>query len=80
MKGKIFHELLSRKTQSCSNKQVVYKKLKGQQVSSLSDLMEFQPALAKGLQQLLDFDGDVEAAFGFTFQLSFEVMYSDVSN
>ncbi|KAH7407551.1 ubiquitin-protein ligase-like protein E3 [Cadophora sp. MPI-SDFR-AT-0126] len=30
---------------------------------SLEDLAEFRPSLARGLQQLLDFDGDVEATF-----------------
>jgi ubiquitin-protein ligase E3 A len=52
--------------------QVVYKKLKGLK-STLADLADLQPDLAKGLQSLLDFDGDVQAAFGFTFQISYEV-------
>ncbi|KAL8830253.1 MAG: hypothetical protein Q9191_001534 [Dirinaria sp. TL-2023a] len=30
---------------------------------SLDDLAEFRPSLAKGLQQLLEFDGDVESTF-----------------
>ncbi|KAF2091978.1 HECT-domain-containing protein [Saccharata proteae CBS 121410] len=30
---------------------------------TLEDLAEFRPALARGLRQLLDFDGDVEATF-----------------
>lgn len=30
---------------------------------TLDDLAEFRPALAKGLRQLLDFDGDVEETF-----------------
>lgn len=30
---------------------------------TLDDLAEFRPVLAKGLQQLLDFDGDVEETF-----------------
>ncbi|KAK5005377.1 putative E3 ubiquitin-protein ligase [Cryomyces antarcticus] len=30
---------------------------------TLSDLAEFRPALAAGLRQLLDFDGDVESTF-----------------
>jgi E3 ubiquitin-protein ligase HECTD2 len=30
---------------------------------NLSDLAEFRPALAAGLQKLLDFDGDVEATY-----------------
>ncbi|KAI9799284.1 MAG: putative E3 ubiquitin-protein ligase [Piccolia ochrophora] len=32
-------------------------------VPTLDDLAEFRPALAHGLQQLLDFDGDVEETF-----------------
>jgi hypothetical protein len=51
---------------------VVYKKLKGQK-SVLSDLAALQPELAWGLQKLLDFNGDVEAVFEATFQLSYEV-------
>lgn len=37
------------------------------------DLVEAQPSLGRGLQQLLDFDGDVEATFSRTFQISYEV-------
>ncbi|CAN0298575.1 unnamed protein product, partial [Laminaria digitata] len=37
------------------------------------DLKEAQPALGRGLQQLLDFDGDVESTFARTFQISYEV-------
>ncbi|KAK5725715.1 putative E3 ubiquitin-protein ligase [Elasticomyces elasticus] len=36
---------------------------KGQMTYTLPDLAEFRPALAAGLQKLLDFDGDVEATF-----------------
>ncbi|KAK1020547.1 putative E3 ubiquitin-protein ligase, partial [Friedmanniomyces endolithicus] len=36
---------------------------KGQMTYTLSDLAEFRPSLAAGLQQLLDFDGDVEATY-----------------
>ena len=40
----------------------MYKKLLGQS-PSFTDLAEAQPALARGLQQLLDFEGDVEGTF-----------------
>ena len=56
--------------------QAVYRKLKGFR-STLVDLRELQPSVARGLQQLLDFDGDVESAFQFTFQLSYE-MFGEV--
>ncbi|KAK3069266.1 putative E3 ubiquitin-protein ligase [Teratosphaeriaceae sp. CCFEE 6253] len=36
---------------------------KGQMTYTLADLAEFRPALAAGLQQLLDFPGDVEATY-----------------
>nr|POE53594.1 putative e3 ubiquitin-protein ligase mug30 [Quercus suber] len=36
---------------------------KGQMTHTIADLAEFRPSLAAGLQQLLDFDGDVEATF-----------------
>ena len=41
---------------------VVYKKLLGQR-PSFSDLVEAQPTLGRGLKQLLEFEGDVEATF-----------------
>ena len=42
--------------------QVVYKKLLGMR-AALADLAEVQPQLMKGLQQMLTFEGDVEATF-----------------
>jgi E3 ubiquitin-protein ligase HECTD2 len=36
---------------------------KGQMTYTLSDLAEFRPSLATGLQQLLDFDGDVQETY-----------------
>jgi len=36
---------------------------KGQMTYTLSDLAEFRPSLAAGLQQLLDFDGDVQETY-----------------
>ncbi|KAL8293694.1 hypothetical protein RQP46_000395 [Phenoliferia psychrophenolica] len=44
----------------------VFKKLKGEAVG-LADLAVIRPALAKGLQGLLDFDGDVAEVFCRTF-------------
>lgn len=38
------------------------------------DLKEAQPSLGRGLQQLLDFEGDVEGTFDRTFQISHEVI------
>lgn len=39
---------------------------------TLADLAEFRPHLAKGLQQLLDYDGDVESTFGLDFTIAVE--------
>ncbi|EQC25803.1 hypothetical protein SDRG_16351 [Saprolegnia diclina VS20] len=51
---------------------LVYKKLMGLPVT-LHDLEASQPALGKGLRQLLAFDGDVESVFQRSFELSYEV-------
>lgn len=51
--------------------QVVYKKLMGQN-PTLEDLRELQPVLARSLQTLLDFEGDVEATFSLNFQVEYE--------
>ncbi|XP_065837402.1 probable E3 ubiquitin-protein ligase HECTD2 isoform X2 [Oscarella lobularis] len=50
----------------------VYKKLQGVPLT-LDDLVDVQPSLGRSLQQLLDFDGDVENVFCFTFQISYMV-------
>eukprot|EP01137_Pigoraptor_chileana_P033768 Opistho-2@25178 len=47
---------------------VVYRKLLGH-VPDMDDLRDAQPTLAKGLQALLDFDGDVEGVFCRTFRI-----------
>jgi E3 ubiquitin-protein ligase HECTD2 len=39
---------------------------------TLDDLAEYRPRLAQGLRQLLNFDGDVEAAFGLDFVVDVE--------
>eukprot|EP00752_Nemacystus_decipiens_P004319 g3945.t1 len=51
---------------------VVYKLVMGK-APTLEDLKEAQPEVGRGLQQLLDFDGDVEATLATTFQISYEV-------
>lgn len=48
---------------------VIYKKLQGEKLD-LQDLMSVQPSLAKSLMELLEFDGDVEDTFCYTFQVS----------
>jgi len=50
----------------------LYRKLK-KLPATFADLKDLNPVLARGLQSLLDFDGDVEAAFGFVFQMTYEV-------
>lgn len=39
---------------------------------TLADLAEYRPSLAKGLQQLLDYEGDVEAVFALDFTIPVE--------
>ncbi|EFX06337.1 ubiquitin-protein ligase [Grosmannia clavigera kw1407] len=39
---------------------------------TLADLAEYRPGLAKGLQQLLDYEGDVESAFSLDFTIPAE--------
>ncbi|EDO40302.1 predicted protein, partial [Nematostella vectensis] len=49
--------------------QVIYKKLQGQ-TPSLEDLIGVQPSLGNSLKQLLEYEGDVEDTFCYTFQVS----------
>eukprot|EP01114_Cavostelium_apophysatum_P016184 TRINITY_DN4550_c2_g1_i1.p1 TRINITY_DN4550_c2_g1~~TRINITY_DN4550_c2_g1_i1.p1 ORF type:complete len:715 (-),score=172.56 TRINITY_DN4550_c2_g1_i1:46-2190(-) len=51
--------------------QIVYKKLLGLK-PNLEDLKQTHPALATGLQKLLDYEGDVEDVFGHTFEVRYE--------
>ncbi|ETV92125.1 hypothetical protein, variant 1 [Aphanomyces invadans] len=51
---------------------LVYKKLMDQPVT-LEDVELCQPALGKGLRQMLEFDGDVEAVYQRAFEVSYEV-------
>ena len=48
---------------------VIYKKLQGGD-PNLQDLMSVQPSLARSLEELLKFTGDVENTFCYTFQVS----------
>jgi ubiquitin-protein ligase E3 A len=47
---------------------VVYKKLLGGK-PNLEDLKDARPQVGRSLQKLLDFEGDVEGAFGLDFQV-----------
>ena len=49
---------------------VIYKKLQGEKLG-LKDLMNIQPSLTKSLQELLEFEDDVEDTFCYTFQVMF---------
>lgn len=46
---------------------------KGQMTYTVADLAEFRPVLAAGLQQLLDFDGDVETTYCRDFVAPVEI-------
>lgn len=51
----------------------VYKRLKDEDwAPTLDDLSELDPSLARSLEKMRAFDGDVEATFGQTFQVSVE--------
>jgi len=50
---------------------VVYKKLRDSPVV-FEDLKDLDPEMARGLQQLLDFEGDVEEVFGRTFSVAYQ--------
>lgn len=45
---------------------------KGQMTYTLADLAEYRPTLATGLQQLLDFPGDVESTYCWSFVVPIE--------
>lgn len=57
---------------------VVYKKLQGAEVG-LGDLADIDPAAAKGLADLLAFDGDVEGTYCRNFEASYESFGAVVS-
>lgn len=50
---------------------VIYRKLQEEKLD-LQDLLSVQPSLAKSLMQLLEFDGDVEDTFCYTFQVTYK--------
>eukprot|EP01018_Ginkgo_biloba_P007846 Gb_36705 [translate_table: standard] len=58
---------------------VVYKKLLGKQ-PTFEDLAEVNPGLAKGLEQLLQFEGDVEEVFCRSFQVSVQDIFGEILN
>jgi hypothetical protein len=39
--------------------------------------VELDPALGRGLQSLLTFDGDIEETFGWTFQIEYDTPYDN---
>jgi ubiquitin-protein ligase E3 A len=56
--------------------QAVYKKLQGEMLS-LNDLIDCQPSIGRSLRQLLEYEGDVENGFCYSFQVSY-MMYGQV--
>ena len=58
----------------------LYKKLLGENVASVEDLEELSPALAKGLRQLMEYDGDdIEDVFCLNFAIVEDVFGSNVT-
>jgi len=57
--------------------EVVYRKLMGKH-GNFNDLKESHPTLARGLQQLLEFEGDVEDTFMQTFTISYKDVFGSV--
>lgn len=52
---------------------ILYKKLLGSKVGSIEDLKELEPGVAKGLKDLLDYEGDdLEDVFGLSFAIDRE--------
>ncbi|KAJ9620230.1 putative E3 ubiquitin-protein ligase [Taxawa tesnikishii (nom. ined.)] len=58
-----FRKLLAAAPTSASNPALTASGSRGQMTYTLEDLAEYRPALAAGLRQLLEFDGDVESTF-----------------
>ncbi|GBG62284.1 hypothetical protein CBR_g29892 [Chara braunii] len=56
---------------------VIYKKLMGKPVT-FEDLVEVAPDLARGLSQLLSFEGDVESVFCRSFQVSVRDVFGTI--
>lgn len=53
---------------------VIYKKLQGHK-PNLQDLMGVQSSLARSLRELLEFQGDVEDVFCYTFQVIWNFLF-----
>ena len=58
---------------------VIYKKLQGCR-TDLADLKDVEPSLARSLQSLLQYDGDVESTFCSTFQVLYDGTFSKLCN
>ena len=58
---------------------VVYKKLQGYK-TDLKDLNDVEPSLARSLQSLLEYDGDVESTFCYAFQVIGDELYMCLHN
>lgn len=54
---------------------VIYKKLQGY-TPNLQDLSSLQPALARSLNELLEFEGNVEDVFCYSFQVMCSEMFT----
>jgi ubiquitin-protein ligase E3 A len=59
---------------------VIYRLLLGKKPSelSLNDLMEYDPDLARGLRQLLDFEDDVESTYGRMMEITWESSFGEM--
>ncbi|RMZ82046.1 hypothetical protein DV737_g2147, partial [Chaetothyriales sp. CBS 132003] len=56
-----------------------YRRLLGMKVKKLDDIKDGWPDLARGLQYLLDFDGDVAEVVGRTYEFSYDFAGTTVS-
>ena len=52
----------------------IYKKLQGVRLG-LQDLQDLQPILVRSLQNLLEYEGDLENDFCQTFQVESQIIY-----
>ena len=75
-----FRKLLAAAPSSSNNANIsVITGTKGQMTYTIADLAEFRPSLAAGLQQLLDFDGDVQETYCRDFVAPVE-RYGTITN
>ncbi|RMZ88903.1 hypothetical protein DV736_g3861, partial [Chaetothyriales sp. CBS 134916] len=56
-----------------------YRRLLGMKVKKLDDIKDGWPDLARGLQYLLDFDGDVAEVIGRTYEFSYDFAGTTIS-